>query len=152
MIFYIIANVLKLNFFSGWTVLNKHSFTIILGTFLWSILWQFTRLYTGDSIVLRAIHSGFYYLVLADLYTFLMMSSTLYNSNVHNNNFHDLNYYGTLEMQPFRSSNTNPLTTQNTMINDVKQEEVHIDNNITLSNDDTVSEVSDHQIEDKKET
>ncbi len=100
MIFYLFAHILKLNFFSQWTTVNKHSFTIILGTLLWSILWQFTRTYVGNSIIIRAIYSGFYYLVVADLYTFFMTSRTLYDNNIYNKNFHDINYYNTLEMQP----------------------------------------------------
>lgn len=150
MIFYLLANFLKLNFFSAWTTINKHSFVIIFGTFVWSLLWQITRLYTGTSIVLSAIHSGFYYLVVADLYTFFMTSSKVYDNhdnNINNHKYHDLNYYGTLEMQPLK-----PLMTGNTIINDVKQEEVQVDNNVSMSSDDTVSEVIDDKIEDKLES
>ena len=108
MIFFTLANFLRLNFFSQWTTVNKHSSTIIIGTLLWSILWQFTRSYTGNSIIVKSIYTGFYYIVLADLYTFFMTSSSIYNDNIYNKNFHDINYYNTLEMQPIpvRSFNT----------------------------------------------
>jgi hypothetical protein len=151
MIFYLFANLLKLNFFSQWTIVNKHSFTIILGTFVWSILWQFTRTYTGTNVVLRAVYSGFYYLVLADLYTFFMTSGSMYNDNIYNKNFHDINYYGTLEMQPIRPLYTNKPTTLNTMINEIndsnetketKQEDTQVDNDVSLAVDDEVSEIN----------
>lgn len=110
MIFYIIAHLLKLNFFSEWTTVNKLSFTIIIGTFLWSVLWQFTRNYIGNSIIINSIYTGFYYLVIADLYTFFMSSTTMYNNNIYNKNFHDINYYNTLQMQPIRSNITKTTT------------------------------------------
>jgi hypothetical protein len=153
MIFYILANLLKLNFFSQWTVVNKHSFTIILGTFVWSILWQFTRTYTGTNVVLRAIYSGFYYLVLADLYTFFMTSGSMYNDNIYNKNFHDINYYGTLEMQPIRPLYNNKPAPHNTMINEVKQEDIIVEqvaNDVSLPANDDVSEVPDDVNENKK--
>lgn len=147
MIFYIFANLLKLNVFSQWTIVNKHSFTIIIGTFIWSILWQITRTYTGTNVVLRAVYSGFYYLVLADLYTFFMTSGSMYNDNIYNKNFHDINYYGTLEMQPIRPLYTN----KPTMINEIndsnetketKQEDTQVDNDVSLAVDDEVSEIN----------
>lgn len=143
MIFYIFANLLKLNFFSQWTIVNKHSFTIILGTFVWSILWQFTRTYTGTNVVLRAIYSGFYYLVLADLYTFFMTSGSMYNDNIYSKNFHDINYYGTLEMQPIRPIYTNKPSTLNTKINEInetKQEDTQVDNDVSLLVNDKVGD------------
>jgi hypothetical protein len=107
---------------------NKHSFTIIIGTLLWSILWQFTRSYTGSNIILKSIYAGFYYIVVADLYTLFMASNVMYSNNTANNNFHDINYYNTLEMQPVKSFNatTNQLSKPS-------------DNN----GEDTVSEVSE---------
>jgi len=132
MIFYTLAHFLRLNFFSQWTTVNKHSFTIIIGTLLWSILWQFTRSYTGNSIILNSIYTGFYYIVVADLYTFFMTSSSIYNNNIYNKNFHDINYYNTLEMQPIPVSSFN--TTRNNSPILINKKE---------TNEDIVSEVSE---------
>lgn len=105
MIFYSLAHFLRLNFFSQWMTVNKYSFTIVVGTLLWSVLWQFTRSYIGNSIIIKSIHSGFYYIVIADLYTFFLNSSSIYSNNIYNKNFHDINYYNTLEMLPIPKSN-----------------------------------------------
>lgn len=134
MIFYTLAHFLRLNFFSQWTTVNKHSFTIIIGTLLWSVLWQFTRSYTGNSIIIKSIYTGFYYIVVADLYTFFMTSSSIYDNNIYNKNFHDINYYKTLEMQPI------PVKKFNKTIN---QPTPPIPNNDNGTNEDIVSEVSE---------
>lgn len=104
MIFYSLAHLLKLNVFSQLSTTNKHSFTIIIGTVLWSVLWQFTRSYTGNNIIIKSIHVGFYYIVIADLYTMFMASNVIYNDNTSNKNFHNVNYYDTLKMQPINTT------------------------------------------------
>lgn len=139
MFFYILANLLKLNSFSEWSIVNKHSFTIMIGTFIWSILWQFSKTYTGHSMILKAIYTGFYYLVVADLYTFFMTSSSIYNNNIYNKNFHDLNYYGTLEMQPMK--------TMNKSTNKVNADTINIEKK---TDDDIASEDTDDDSVDKE--
>ena len=108
MIFYILAHFLKLNFFSQLTATNKHSFTIIIGTLLWSILWQFTKSYSGSNIIMKSIYAGFYYIVVADLYTLFMASSEIYNDKTSIKTFDNINYNDTLEMQSFKKVDTTP--------------------------------------------
>lgn len=137
MFFYILANLLKLNSFSEWSIVNKYSFTIMVGTFIWCIVWQFSKTYTGQSIILKAIYTGFYYLVVADLYTFFMTSSSIYSNNIYNKNFHDLNYYGTLEMQPIKN-----------MKESINKTDTNITNIEVKTDDDIASEQStDESIE-----
>lgn len=138
MIFYALAHFLRLNFFSQWTTLNKHSFTIITGTLLWSVLWQFTRSYTGESIILKSIYTGFYYIVVADLYTFFMTSSSIYNDNIYKKNFHDINYYNTLEMQPI------PV---NTKIN----KQMYVSSPIITTNDNIVQNTDNDKLSEVSE-
>lgn len=157
MIFYLFAHILKLNVFSQWTTVNKHTFTIIIGTLLWSILWQFTRTYVGNSIIIRAIYSGFYYLVIADLYTFFMTSQTIYDNNIYNKNFHDINYYNTLEMQPLpkQSSKTEKqnksiddiVEPNNELNKDIKEEHIS-DTTEEYDNDDAVEKTTIKPIQD----
>lgn len=127
MIFYVLANTLKLNYFSQWSITSKHSFTVIIGTFIWALLWQFCKVYTGNSLILKTIYSGFYYLVIADLYTFFTLSGSMYNDNIYNKNFHDINYYGTLEMQPIQplyvSQNNIPKTKEEVYSHSVSESE-----------------------------
>lgn len=135
MIFYGIAHFLRLNFFSQWMTSNKYSLTIVVGTLLWSVLWQFTRSYIGNSIVIKSIHTGFYYIVIADLYAFFLNSSSIYSDNIYNNNFHDINYYDTLEMQPI------PKSTIQTSISSPK---VSTKDDVVKTNDlDKLTEVSE---------
>jgi hypothetical protein len=119
--------------FSEWKHINKHSFTIIFGTLIWSILWQLTKVYNGNSIILKAIHSGFYYLVLADIYTFFVSANTIYNNNIYNQNYHDINYYGTLEMQPIRNVN-NVSDKENIETNNTTQDETNDTTSVSENN------------------
>lgn len=68
MIFFLLSQ-LSNNIFSN---VNRQAFVTILGTFIWTITWQVVKTYSGANIIMKAIHSGFYYLVLADLYNFIM--------------------------------------------------------------------------------
>lgn len=154
MIFYVLAHLLRLNFFSHWTVVNKHSFTIIIGTLLWSFLWQFTRSYTGNSIILKSIYTGFYYIVVADLYTFFMSSSSIYNDNIYNKNFHDINYYNTLEMQPIpvRKVNSKHIIESKFLPSDKKTSTIETDNDDECHvESDVVSNGSDENLEKNNE-
>jgi hypothetical protein len=78
MIFYLLSKAFKLKWLSSWKGINKQSFIVIFGTLIWSIVWQLVKGYTGDNVVMKAINSGFYYLVLADIFIFFANGQDLF--------------------------------------------------------------------------